>query len=91
MNLRLLMLLAVLLLGVATPQAAAAAASPEPSPSPSVAGSRTLLPPFEYPGGQPIPRPRTRQDRIISTIAPIAMVVVLIAGLYVYWLIRKGI
>jgi hypothetical protein len=58
------------------------------SATPSADAPRTTLPPF---GGDTAPRPvRTRQDRIISTIAPIAMVVVLIAGLYIYWLIRKG-
>jgi hypothetical protein len=62
--------------------------TPEQSATPSADAPRTTLPPF---GGDTAPRPvRTRQDKIISTIAPIAMVVVLIAGLYIYWLIRKG-
>lgn len=67
---------------------ATAAAAPEPTVTPSAEATRTTLPPFS---GDTAPRPvRTRQDKIISTIAPIAMVVVLIAGLYIYWLIRKG-
>jgi hypothetical protein len=86
-------LLGLLLFGLAlmVPVAASAATpapSPEPTVTPSAEATRTTLPPF---GGDTAPRPvRTRQDRIISTIAPIAMVVVLIAGLYIYWLIRKG-
>jgi len=73
--------------------AAASAATVSPTPETSItpsaeAATRTTLPPFD---GDTAPRPvRTRQDKIISTIAPIAMVVVLIAGLYIYWLIRKG-
>ncbi len=72
----------------AATSAATPAPSPEPTVTPSAEATRTTLPPF---GGDTAPRPvRTRQDKIISTIAPIAMVVVLIAGLYIYWLIRKG-
>jgi hypothetical protein len=71
----------------------AAAASPvpveaTPTAGPSAGPAHTTLPPY---GGDTAPRQvRTRMDRIISTIAPIAMVVVLAAGLYIYWLIRKG-
>lgn len=72
------------------PVAASATTAPGANPTitPSAEATRTILPPFS---GDVAPRPvRTRQDKIISTIAPIAMVVVLIAGLYIYWLIRKG-
>jgi hypothetical protein len=75
------------LLGVAGNAQVAAIPSSTPSPT----AVHTVLPPYEYPESQPIRQPRTRQDRIVSTIAPIAMVIVLVAGLYVYWLIRKGI
>jgi hypothetical protein len=69
---------------------ALATAAESPAPSPTASPLHTTLPPYESPG-EPLPRPvRTRQDRLISTIAPIAMVVVLFAGLYIYWLIRKG-
>ncbi|HEX2053336.1 MAG TPA: hypothetical protein VHJ78_06400 [Actinomycetota bacterium] len=90
MRVRRLLLLALLTMTALVPSIAAAV-TPEPSPSPSVTDSRTVLPPYEYREGQPIRQPRTRMDRIVSTIAPIAMVVVMVAGLYVYWLIRKGI
>jgi hypothetical protein len=62
--------------------------SATPTTGPSAGPSHTTLPPYS---GDTAPRPvRTRTDRIISTIAPIAMVLVLAAGLYIYWLIRKG-
>jgi hypothetical protein len=62
--------------------------SPADSATPTAGPSHTTLPPYS---GDTAPRPvRTRTDRIISTIAPIAMVLVLAAGLYIYWLIRKG-
>lgn len=83
--------LAIMVVGLMMPGLPAAATgsggSPEPTP---VIGSSSppLIPPY---AGDELPGPvRTRQDRIVSTIAPIAMVVVLIAGLYIYWLIRKG-
>lgn len=79
----------VLSLGAVLP-APASAATPAPGESPGTMGtpSPKLIPPF---AGDDPPRPvRTRQDRIVSTIAPIAMVAVLAAGLYIYWLIRKG-
>lgn len=83
--------LLVLTIGFLLPVPAAAttpgAETPSPTVTPSAAGSHTTLPPY---GGDTAPRPRTRQDRIISTLAPIAMVLVLVAGLYIYWLIRKG-
>lgn len=75
---------------ISIPAAAVSDTNPSPTASPS-AGTRpsqSLIPPY---AGDDAPMPvRTRQDRIVSTIAPIGMVVVLIAGLYVYWLIRKG-
>lgn len=80
--------LVLVLLAPAAASTAAPTPSPEPTVTPSAEATRTTLPPFS---GDTAPRPvRTRQDKIISTIAPIAMVVVLIAGLYIYWLIRKG-
>ncbi|HEU4867557.1 MAG TPA: hypothetical protein VFV09_07505 [Actinomycetota bacterium] len=83
-----LVIFALALMVPAATSAATPAPSPEPTVTPSAEATRTTLPPF---GGDTAPRPvRTRQDKIISTIAPIAMVVVLIAGLYIYWLIRKG-
>lgn len=83
-----LLLFSLALMVPLTASAATATATPEPSISPSAGATRTTLPPF---GGDTAPRPvRTRQDKIISTIAPIAMVLVLVAGLYIYWLIRKG-
>jgi hypothetical protein len=76
---------------VAIPAAGATpapAGSATPTTGASASPSHTTLPPYS---GDTAPRPvRTRMDRIISTIAPIAMVVVLAAGLYIYWLIRKG-
>ena len=64
------------------------AETPSPSGTPTASPTHTTLPPFE---GDTASRPvRSRSDKIISTIAPIAMVVVLVAGLYIYWLIRKG-
>jgi hypothetical protein len=89
---RVLCLSAVLIvLGILVPAAPAlATASDSPTPSATASPLHTTLPPFESPGETPLRPVRTRQDRIISTIAPIAMVVVLIAGLYIYWLIRKG-
>lgn len=64
------------------------AETPSPPGTPVATPTHTTLPPFE---GDTAPRPvRSRSDKIISTIAPIAMVVVLVAGLYIYWLIRKG-
>lgn len=49
------------------------------------------IPPFEsIDGNAQVSRERTRQERFISAAAPIAMILVLAAGLYVYWLIRKG-
>lgn len=76
---------------VAIPAIAAVPApadSATPTVEPSAGPSHTTLPPY---GGDTAPRPvRTRMDRVISTIAPIAMVAVLAAGLYIYWLIRKG-
>lgn len=62
--------------------------SPSPGPTETARPSHTTLPPYD---GDVAPvRVRTRTDRLISTIAPIAMVLVLVAGLYIYWLIRKG-
>ena len=82
---------ALVVLGVMAPAAPATATAVESAtPSPTATPLHTTLPPFESPGEAPLRPVRTRQDRIISTIAPIAMVVVLIAGLYIYWLIRKG-
>ncbi|CAN5879225.1 hypothetical protein BH23ACT12_BH23ACT12_09700 [soil metagenome] len=82
---------ALLTLGLMMPGAASAAtpgATPIPTVSPSASSTHTTLPPFE---GDTALRPvRSRSDKIISTIAPIAMVMVLVAGLYIYWLIRKG-
>lgn len=64
------------------------AVPPSPAETPTAAPTHTTLPPFE---GDTAQRPvRSRSDKIISTIAPIGMVVVLVAGLYIYWLIRKG-
>ncbi len=62
--------------------------SPAPGPTETAGPNHTTLPPYD---GDVAPvRVRTRTDRLISTIAPIAMVLVLVAGLYIYWLIRKG-
>jgi hypothetical protein len=81
----------LVVLGVVAPATPALATAAEsPTPSPTASPLHTTLPPFESPGKTPLRPVRTRQDRIISTIAPIAMVLVLIAGLYIYWLIRKG-
>lgn len=83
-----LLLFALAVTGPAAASAATPTSSAEPTATPSAEATRTTLPPFS---GDTAPRPvRTRQDKIISTIAPIAMVAVLIAGLYIYWLIRKG-
>jgi hypothetical protein len=80
----------VLSFGMVVPGAFAVtpAETTSPSGTPTAGPTHTTLPPFE---GDTAPRPvRSRSDKIISTIAPIAMVVVLVAGLYIYWLIRKG-
>ncbi len=84
-------IVALVVMSVPAPAAPSPAAAAEsPTSSPTASPLHTVLPPYESPG-EPLPLPeRTRQDRVISTIAPIAMVVVLFAGLYIYWLIRKG-
>lgn len=72
------------------PAFAVATGTPNASQTPAdtASPSHTTLPP--YSGDVAPRRTRTRTDRLISTIAPIAMVLVLAAGLYIYWLIRKG-
>lgn len=60
------------------------------APTAEATVSPTLLPPYEVDTFQQQQPDRTRLDRIISAAAPIAMVLVLVAGLYIYWLIRKG-
>lgn len=84
-------IVALVVLSVPAPAAPTPAAAAEsPASSPTASPLHTVLPPYESPG-EPLPRPvRTRQDRLIGTLAPIAMVVVLFAGLYIYWLIRRG-
>lgn len=85
------------------PSATAQTAGPEVSSSPpgtqpelgnaptnQATVSPTLLPPYEVDTFQQQQPERTRLDRVISAAAPIAMVLVLVAGLYIYWLIRKG-
>ena len=87
----LLWLLAGLIsMGAILPASPATATTPAPNDSAGATDtpSPKLIPPF---ADDDPPRPmRTRQDRVVSAIAPIAMVAVLAAGLYIYWLIRKG-
>jgi len=87
------LILTLLLVGALVPAGPGMATVPpaDPAPESPVEGvPQTVLPPYESPG-EPVPRPpRSRQDRIVSAVAPLGMVAVLVAGLYVYWLIRKG-
>lgn len=67
-------------------------AAPAKAQQDAVSGLPAVLfaqdPPADRPAATP--RPRTTQEKIIGAAAPIAMVLVAGAGLYIYLLIRKG-